>query len=237
MKSGKQGEQRVEAVERALSILEAFADGASPLSLNDLAQRTGLYRSTILRLAASLERFGYLHRDAEGRFRLGPSLWRLGNLYQNAFDLAAYVRPVLRRLVEETGETAGFYIRADGKRICLYRQNSSKLIRHHFEEGAEFPLDRGASGRILTAYTGAEDAFHAEIRKRGTYVSLGERDPDIAAVAAPVFAVGGRFVGALGISGARSRLDGETCERFAAVVRAEADALSRVLGSGGEAAS
>src|SRR5438874_7384017 len=99
-------EQKVEAVERALAILEAFRDGSKHLSLAELAQRTGLYRSTILRLYASLERFGYLHRGTDGRFCLGPSLLRLGVLYQNAFNLAGYVRPVLQQLVDEPGETA-----------------------------------------------------------------------------------------------------------------------------------
>jgi DNA-binding IclR family transcriptional regulator len=63
-------EQRVESVERALTLLEAFGGGGESLSLNDLATATGFYRSTILRLAASLQRMGYLHRDADGRFRL-----------------------------------------------------------------------------------------------------------------------------------------------------------------------
>ncbi|RTL67516.1 MAG: IclR family transcriptional regulator, partial [Hyphomicrobiales bacterium] len=65
--------QRVESVERALTILDAFGDGTPRLALGELAARTGLYRSTILRLAASLERFGYLNRDEDGAFRLGPS--------------------------------------------------------------------------------------------------------------------------------------------------------------------
>ncbi|WP_162165728.1 helix-turn-helix domain-containing protein [Roseomonas gilardii] len=57
---------RVEAVERALSILDAFSNETPRLSLAEIAARTGFYPSTILRLAASLDRFGYLHRGEDG---------------------------------------------------------------------------------------------------------------------------------------------------------------------------
>jgi DNA-binding IclR family transcriptional regulator len=224
------GEQRVEAVERALSILEAFADGTPRLTLAEIAHRTGLYPSTVLRLAASLDRFGYLHRGADGLFRLGPAPLRLGLLYRDAFDLADHVRPVLARLVEHTGETAAFYVREADRRVCLYRHHSPRLIRHHVEEGAVLPLDRGASGRVLMAYTGGTGPLHDEVRCRGWYLSLGERDPEAAAIAAPVFGRGRHFLGALGVIGPRSRFETENSEALAAWVVEEAKSLSRGLG-------
>ncbi|MHA1553115.1 MAG: helix-turn-helix domain-containing protein, partial [Alphaproteobacteria bacterium] len=68
----------VESVERALRLLECFSGAESALSLAELSRRSGHYKSTILRLAVSLDRFGYMHRGADGRYRLGPTLWRLG---------------------------------------------------------------------------------------------------------------------------------------------------------------
>jgi DNA-binding IclR family transcriptional regulator len=105
-------EQRVEAVGRALSLLEAFGEPDPTLSLAQLSERKGLYKSNILRLAACLERFGYLERLPDGRFRLGPSLWRLGSLARRSYDLGEFVRPALRDLVAATGETAAYYVRA-----------------------------------------------------------------------------------------------------------------------------
>jgi DNA-binding IclR family transcriptional regulator len=224
-------EQKVESVERALTILEAFSDGAAQLSLSELAKRTGLYRSTILRLVASLSRFGYIVRDEDGQFRLGPSLLRLGILYQNAFSLADLVRPVLLRLVERTDETAAFYIREGNRRICLYRHHSTRFLRHHLEEGAELPLDRGASGRVLMAFSGERGIGYQRIRTAGYYVSLGERDPETAAVAAPVFGVNERLVGAVGVTGHKSHFDRKTTEEFAAILCREAAELSHRLGS------
>ncbi|MDB5370994.1 MAG: IclR family transcriptional regulator [Roseomonas sp.] len=222
-------EPRVEAVERALTLLDTFADGHPRLTLAELAQRSGLYPSTVLRLAASLARFGYLLRDADGAFRLGPTPLRLGSLYQEAFDIAAQLRPGLARLVEQTGETAAFYVREGDRRICLYRHHAPRPIRQHLEEGASLPLDRGAGGRVLTAFGGGGTALDAEVRAQGYHLSVGERDPETAAIAAPVFTTGGRLAGALAVTGPRARIEAAAAP-LAAAVLAEATRLTRALG-------
>jgi DNA-binding IclR family transcriptional regulator len=88
----------VAAVERALAILAAYREGDAALGLADLAQRTGLYKSTILRLIASLERFRFIARLDDGRYQLGPALLHLGSLYQRSLRLEQHVLPALRRL-------------------------------------------------------------------------------------------------------------------------------------------
>ena len=224
-------EQRVESVERALTLLEAFADGAERLSLADLAKATGYYRSTILRLGASLQRMGYLNRDADGFYRLGPTLWRLGTQYQRAFHLADYVRPVLAEISRTTGETAAFYVREGDQRIVLYRAHSDRPIRHHLEEGASLPLDRGAGGRVLTAFTGGTGEHAAKVRAQRFYFSDGERDPETAAVAVPVFGMNGAFVGALAAVGGRSRMAGGRHLEIRDLLLAHAEKLGAELGS------
>jgi len=52
-----------------------------------------------LRLAVSLERFGYLGRGTDGRYRLGPTLWRLGSVYRQNLELEPILRPALQALV------------------------------------------------------------------------------------------------------------------------------------------
>lgn len=230
MADGSSRAQRVEALERAFSILEAFADGTPRLTLAELTRRTGLYNSTALRLAGTLERGGFLLRDPDGQFRLGPSLWRLGVLYQRAFDLAAEVRPALAHLSATTGETAGFYIREGDRRICLYRHHGPRVIRHHLEEGTELPLDRGASARVLTAFTGGDGPHDQTVRAEGFYVSLGERDPETASVAAPVFGAEGRLVGAIAVVGLRAHFDAPRIDTMLRAVRAEAHLLSQRIG-------
>jgi len=221
-------EQRVEAVERALSILEAFGEASTRLSLADLAEETGLYKSTILRLSASLIRYGYLVRDADGRYRLGPSLWRLGSLYRRGFELGEAIRPELRALASVTGETASFYVRDGDDRLCLYRENSAHEVRHHLDEGSRLPMDRGASAHVLRAWSGANDAAAQATRRAGYHITVGERSPDVSAVAAPVFGPGGELRGALTVSGLTPRFDGAARDAAAARVLEAAGRLSSV---------
>lgn len=196
----------VEAVDRAMALLGCF-DGAEALSLADLARRSGMYKSTVLRLAASLQRAQMLTRGEDGRFRLGPALWRLGSLYRRRFDIEAIVRPALEALARETGETASFYVLDGDARVCLYREDGPRAIRHHVAEGVRLPLTAGATARVLAAYSGASGVAAEAVRTAGGAVSIGERDPEVAAVAAPVFGAGGILRGALSTSGPASRFD------------------------------
>lgn len=219
----------VDAVARALSILKAFNAERAALSLTEIAEATDLYKSTVLRLAATLEAEGFLVRGADRLFRPGQELWRLGALYQRGLDLGDLVRPCLRRLVEATGETASFYIADGDERICLYRQNSPRAVRHHLEEGQRLPLDRGAAGRVLLAFGSGDDPETRAIRAKGFHVSAGERDPEVAATAVPVIDVNGHLRGALSISSIRTRFDEPAIRTAIEALRVEAKSLGALL--------
>jgi DNA-binding IclR family transcriptional regulator len=220
---------KVEAVERALAVLNAFAADRPTMTLGELAAATGFYKSTILRLAASLERFGYLIREDNGVFRLGPTLWRLASIYRAGFNLGGVIRPELHRLVEATGETASFYIRQSELRVCLFRHNSPHAARHHLDEGAELPLNAGASAHVLMAYTGGKGSKARAVQQRGYCISLGERDPQVAAVAVPVFDFAVQFRGALAVSGLIGRFREQERRAALAHLAASADRLRSTL--------
>ncbi len=195
----------VEAVDRALSLLEAFNRRRPSMTLTELAEATGMYKSTVLRLAASLERFQFLVRRKDGRFTIGQATWRLGLLYSASFDLEALIRPELVKLVDAIDETASLYVREGDLRVCLYRENSRRSARHHLDEGIALPLSSGASGHVLQAYQTDDESERQALLPRGYAVSLGERDPDLAALAVPVLDQDGMFRGALSLSGIITR--------------------------------
>lgn len=223
---------RVEAVERALTILDAFHSEDKALALQQIAVRTGFYKSTILRLAGSLELFGYLIRGEDGLYRLGPSLWRLGALYRDSFDLGPLVRPVIASLAEKTQESSSFYIRDAHMRVCLFRQNSPQEARFHIDEGARLPLDVGATGKVLLAYGGEPGKPFAKIRSDGFCISRGERCREATAVAAPVLDADGAIIGALSVSGLATRFRAQKLEAARKLVVKTAAQLSKKLGAG-----
>jgi DNA-binding IclR family transcriptional regulator len=241
---------KVEAVERALTVLNSFQADKPVMTLAEIAAATGFYKSTILRLTASLERLGYLVRDETGVFRLGPALVRLGSIYRAGFNLGEAIRPELRRLVTATGETASFYVREGQFRVCLFRHNSPHSARHHLDEGAALPMTAGASAHVLQAFSdaspagantasakpasvkpasvkpaSAKSAKIKAVQERRHYISLGERDPHVASVAVPVFDLAGHFRGALAVSGLIGRFQDRARQVALAELAESADRL------------
>jgi DNA-binding IclR family transcriptional regulator len=221
----------VDAVDRALAILTTFEVGHERQTLAELAARTGFYKSTILRLARSLEGGGYLHREENGTFALGPEPLRLASVFRQASALESRVRPVLRALRDATGETVSFFRREGNRRQCLYREETRRAVRDHLMEGDVLPLDVGAGGHVLALFG---DPFLPEAERARRFadlpfMSFGERDPETAAIAAPVFNHEG-LVGALSISGPRTRLTPERAAEISPLILAQAEALSKILG-------
>ncbi len=223
----------VDAVNRALSIVKCFTanDDRLTLTLTEIARRTGLYKSTALRLIESLELQGFLVRSDGRGYALGAELMRLGSLYARQFRLEDRVRPVLARLVAETGESASFYRREGNRRICLFRCDSPAPIRDHVREGDVLSLDRGAGGRVLVGFFGKAGPEVREKLKDLPFVSYGERDNETGSVAAPVFGLDDEMVGAITVSGPLSRFTPERVERAQASLLRGTSELSQALGS------
>lgn len=185
------------AVDRALTLLSAFRSEDKELGLPELAERTGLYKSTVLRLLASLLHAQLMQKMPNGRYRLGPEVARLFGIYSNSFSLEGMVLPALRDLVAKTGESAAFHVRQGEQRVCLYRVDSPQPIRDHIREGDLLPLERGAGGQVLMAFSGAQGALYDQIRRDGVVLLVGDRVPDLAGISAPVLGASGELVGAV----------------------------------------
>ncbi|WP_108444539.1 helix-turn-helix domain-containing protein [Halomonas denitrificans] len=128
-------QDRVEAVERALTVLEAFDSPQEHFSLAELAQATGFYKSTLLRLLGSLSRFDYVQRDAHGRWHLGHAPVRLARRHLPGRQLARRIQPLLARLAAESGETATLLEVEDGVAECRLVTLPESALRHDLHPG------------------------------------------------------------------------------------------------------
>ena len=218
----------VAAVDRALSILDALTD--DKVSLADLSKRTDLYKSTVLRLLKSLEKFVYVLRSADGSYRLGPKALLLGSLYQRHFRTSEIVPPILEQVSAELNEGASFYICEGDKRICLHRVETTRAVRDSVHVGDQLPLTVGAAGHLLRAFNGARGERFDEIRRKMYAASFGERDAETAAMATPVLGPGNRLVGALSVSGPRYRIEAAGEARIVPVLFKYAKELTRTFG-------
>jgi DNA-binding IclR family transcriptional regulator len=186
-------------LDKAVVVLDALEGGA--LNLAELVDATSLPRATAHRLAAALEVHGFVARDGDGRFALGPRLSQLG--------IPLLARPALEALRDATGESVQLYVRRGEQRLCVAALESPHGLRTIVPVGALLPLDAGSAGKVLR-----EDAA---VLKRGWAESVEERQRGVASVSAPVYE-DGRVVAAVSVSGPVDRTTRQPGRRYAKAV-------------------
>lgn len=223
----------VDAVVRALSLLKLFEQASPELSLAEISRRSGIVKSTCMRMLISLAEQDMITITPDRKYTLGPEVYRLGKCYSASFRLEAYIRPVLKELVAESQEGASFFQRVGSQRMCLFREDSNQLLREHVAEGDTVALDKGAAGRVLLNFMNQDPMQPAPIRtlEQLPVVSMGERDSEINGIAAPVFSSSVGLVGAIAISGPRIRLSSETIRILSPMIFRAAQKLSMQMGA------
>lgn len=228
----------VGVLDKAVLIMSMLEAG--PATLAQLVDSTHLTRPTIYRLAVALEKHRFLARDTAGRFTLGP---RLAELAGAAGDdrLLMVATPVLTALREHTHESCQLYRRQGDQRICVASADRPMGLRDSIPVGAALSMKAGSAAQILLAWEEPERlhrglrgaAFNAtmlsEVRRRGWSQSVGEREPGVASVSAPVRAATGRVVAAVSVSGPIERLGRQPGRNLGAAVVAAANRLSDFL--------
>ncbi|NYT84501.1 IclR family transcriptional regulator [Pollutimonas harenae] len=218
----------VAAVDRALLIVDVIAQRGEPITLADLSRATGFYKSTLLRLIASLERASLVIRRSDGRYALGSYAHQLGRCYEAAYRLSEVVQPVLEELVDKGSESGSFHTYHDAKsRICLLRVDSHHSTLDRIRVGDLLPLDRGAAGKLITLYDkGVSTLSDNDLLA----ISMGERDPNCAAVASPVFGPDNEFCGAISLSGPKERFTPAAVKKMSRMVTQAAEKATITLG-------
>jgi DNA-binding IclR family transcriptional regulator len=140
---------RARGLDRAFDILDCLAEVRRPLRPGEIAARLGAPRSTIYELSEALQRRGLIENAGDGRLFLGEHLHVLAAAYAAGSGRHAAVQTALKRIVEDTAETAQF-CRLDGHRYYVAAQREgSRPFRISTDIGERVPLTWTASGRVL----------------------------------------------------------------------------------------
>lgn len=256
---GAQGGARtVQSLERAFAILEAIAAADEPPTLAELSRVTGLHTSTAFHLIKTLMVLGYVRQDDTKRYRVGARLFMqaAGAFTEN--ELVRFATPWLRRLADETGETAHLGVRADHGIAVIAKVEARSTIRTSERLGIIRPAHCTAIGKVLLAAL-PEDELEGYLRRgpfeafsprtmtdparlreecravgeRGLAVDDAEFNAELRCLAAPVSNFTQQTIGALGISGPIWRMTPDVMLRLGRQVTETAAALSRDLGGRG----
>jgi IclR family acetate operon transcriptional repressor len=242
--------RRIGAAERAIAVLDTLAEGGE-LGTNEIARRTGMTPSTVSRQLGTLAASGLVERvDATGRYRLGLRIVHLANALLARLDVREVARPHLVALVEATGETATLSVPGDTDAITVDFVPGSHHVQPVSRLGRPSIAHATSAGKVMLAFSGRElpdgplraytpstitdpqalAAEIAEVRSRGWAQAVGEREPDLAAIAAPIRSSRGELEAIVALQGPSSRFDDSAVQAALPVLLERADAISRELG-------
>lgn len=236
-------ENTVRSVDRALSILDCFSKEQSTLSLMQISKAVSLPVTTVLRLLITLEQNGYVLKDSStGMYSLGWKLAKLGNIAFAGLDVCNVAYPFLEQLHSLHNESFGLYIAHGRQRICAARIDSTHSFRQCVSLGSSRPLDSGAAGHVLIAYSQSPEteevlkyskycspALVNRVRREGYSISRGEFTPGTYSIASPVFNANGTIAAALMVTGPAIRIE-PLQKEFIELIKDFAGRISAQLG-------
>jgi DNA-binding IclR family transcriptional regulator len=243
----------VGSVARAIALLDAVAESDGGARVNELARRIGVNPSTASRLLSTLEAGGLVERTPGGPYRLGLKLVALSDRVLGQLDVRDRARPWLTWLVQETGETATLSVPGGGEAITVDFVPSPSTVVSLARLGRPSVAHATAAGKVmlafgppgpgtaeLTAFTertitdpGALAQELERVRAVGMAEAVGEREPDLNALAAPVMGRGGELAAILGLQAPAARLPAATRKALRDPLLRAAREVSQALGGPG----
>ncbi|WP_051341173.1 IclR family transcriptional regulator domain-containing protein [Azospirillum halopraeferens] len=224
---------QVQSLQRALAILQTLANSHDGLTLTELSQTVGLAPSTTHRLLTTLQQQQFARFDPIGNvWQVGVGAFTVGNAFVRTRDVALMARPVMRQLMEDSGETVNLYVEDGGEAMCLTQIECRQLMRAIARPGGRVKMHCSSVGKAILAWLPDRDvtkvlerhglpAFTehtiatprglrddlARIRARGYAVDDEEHAVGMRCVAAPIFDEHGRPGAAISVSGPAARID------------------------------
>ncbi len=153
---------KIKVLDKAIDILEVFTTRQTDLGIPEIVQSTGLNRSTVIRIAANLERRGLLRKAADrGRYRLGHRLFEMGNAVYASLSLLNAAAEPLAALERRSAATIILAVRNGDYSVTVDKRQGAgegfTLVPMPSEVGDVRPLTYGPVGQVLLATLTPED--------------------------------------------------------------------------------
>jgi DNA-binding IclR family transcriptional regulator len=237
-----------------LRVLESFSITEPVLGVTEIARKVDLHKSSVSRILATLERGGYVERDAgTGRFRLGLGLIALtGPLLAN-LDVRRIAQPELEELTRRSGETTALMVWNGHEAVVVEQVQSPKQVKHSASVGTRYDTYQSSSVQVFLSemprpevqrlferrlIVGPEDSSSSaayldeldDVRHRGYAVNDGRTSIEEVGIAAPVHDHRGVLVAAILLSAPRFRVPPTMLEQLGRSVADAAGQVSARLG-------
>jgi DNA-binding IclR family transcriptional regulator len=242
--------RRIGAAARAIAVLDTLAESGE-LGTNEIARRTGMTPSTVSRQLGTLAASGLVERvPVSGRYRLGLRIVHLANALLARLDVRSVARPHLEELVRRTGETATLSVPGEEDAVTIDFVAGAHQVQPISRLGRPSVAHATSAGKVMLAFSGRSlpagplrpftprtitdpKALAREIervRDRGYAQAIGEREPGLSAIAAPIRSSRGELEAIVALQGPSARFDGKAIEAALPALLEISDAVSRELG-------
>lgn len=245
----------IKSLDRAMDVFDHLSQ-AQGKTLSAIADDLDQSPATIYRILVTLQGKGLVEFDGQEQlWHIGPRAFVIGARFLRRTSLVERARPIMRKLMEETGETANLGVEREGAVLFLSQVETNASIRAFFPPGTLSPmhasgigkallaqmdadrLDRWLASRRLEAFTERtitdrsvlRDSLQA-IRDRGFSFDDEERNDGMRCIAAPVFDVNREAVAGISVSGPSSRISTRQLENLARPVIEAARDLTAAIG-------
>jgi IclR family acetate operon transcriptional repressor len=256
----KTAQNTIKSLDRAMEVFE-FLSEAQGKTLSTLASQMGQSPATVYRILVTLEGRGLVEFDADEQvWHIGAQAFVIGARFLRRSSLVDRARPILRKLMEQTGETANLGTERNGFVLFLGQVETHASIRAFFPPGTLSPMHASGIGKALLAYmdddrlarlitgTGRSapvlesftehtitdaDALRADLaetRRRGYAIDGEEKNLGMRCIAAPVFDMTQEVVAGISVSGPTSRVGKDQMAFLSNAVMQAASELSQSIG-------
>lgn len=247
--------QELQSVKNAGTILKCFSVEKNKLRVSEIAQQTGLAKSTVSRTLATLKNEGFVRKAADGQaYVLGLSILSLAGVALSSMRIQQETAPALSQLVVRTKESGHIAI-LDGMEIVYIQKEESAIhtkMKTHL--GRRNPAHATSSGKLLLAYQ--DEAFLEKFMKNnleaytsstitnpyklmeelkkietsGYAYSKDELSEDVSSIAAPIRNYTQTVVASLSLVGSTSRFTPKRINEMIPLLTQAAKESSRNLG-------
>ena len=158
----------VQSLERAIDILRALKKAQCPLMLKDIAQRTGIAKSTVHRLLSTMRDADLIEQGQDGRYSLGMSLFELGSAAASTRNVTTVARPYMQQISKELNESVSLALLSHGEALLLSFIESTSPFHVVSRVGSRMPAHCTVQGKIMLANM-QEDDIRKIIEEQGMY--------------------------------------------------------------------
>lgn len=251
----KTAQNTIKSLDRAMEVFE-FLSEEQGKTLSMIADEMGQSPATVYRILVTLEGRGLVEFDGvEQVWHIGSQAFVIGARFLRRTSLVDRARPILRKLMEATGETANLGIEREGAVLFLSQVETHASIRAFFPPGTLSPMHASGIGKALLAQMDADRLDRlltkvelqpftdqtitdqaalksnlTSVRENGYSVDDEEKNTGMRCIAAPVFDVNNEAIAGISVSGPTSRVSTEQIERLSHFVIDAAHQLTAAIG-------